>query len=109
MTKNQTRIEKDSMGEVHVPVDALYGAQTQRAIDNFPVSGIPMPTLFIQALAFIKQAAARSNLELGLLGFDKAHAIIDSCQEIIDGQHIDHFPVDIFQKGSDTSSNMNAN
>ncbi|MBC7000926.1 class II fumarate hydratase [Photobacterium sp. BZF1] len=103
------RTEVDSMGEVRVPTKALYRAQTQRAIDNFPVSGIPMPTLFIQALAFIKQAAARSNLELELLGFDKAHAIIDSCQEIIDGQHIDHFPVDIFQTGSGTSSNMNAN
>ena len=103
------RIEVDSMGEVKVPTNALYGAQTQRAIDNFPVSGIPMPNLFIHALAFIKQAAARSNLELELLDFDKAHAIIDSCQEIIDGQHAKQFPVDIFQTGSGTSSNMNAN
>ncbi|WEM45500.1 class II fumarate hydratase (plasmid) [Photobacterium sp. DA100] len=103
------RKEVDSMGEVKVPAKALYSAQTQRAIDNFPVSGLPMPHLFIQSLAFIKQAAARSNLELELLDFDKAHAIIDSCQEIIDGMHLEHFPIDIFQTGSGTSSNMNAN
>ncbi|MGR5143984.1 class II fumarate hydratase [Photobacterium sp. DNB23_23_1] len=103
------RTEVDSMGEVKVPLKALYSAQTQRAIENFPVSSIPMPSLFIQALAFIKQAAARSNLELELLDFDKAHAIIDSCQEIIDGQYLEQFPVDIFQTGSGTSSNMNAN
>ncbi|PSW19797.1 class II fumarate hydratase [Photobacterium sanctipauli] len=108
MTK-EYRIETDSMGDVHVPKNALYQAQTQRAINNFPVSGIPMPTRFIMALAFIKQAAARSNLELGLLAHDKAHAIIDSCQLIIDGEHHDQFPVDIFQTGSGTSSNMNAN
>ncbi|OAN13115.1 aspartate ammonia-lyase [Photobacterium jeanii] len=103
------RIEKDSMGDVHVPKDALYQAQTQRAIDNFPISGIPMPTQFIQALAYVKQAAARSNLELNLLDGDIAHAIIDSCQLIIDKQHHDQFPIDVFQTGSGTSSNMNAN
>ncbi|UTV29856.1 class II fumarate hydratase [Photobacterium atrarenae] len=106
---SQYRIEKDSMGEVKVPQDALYQAQTQRAVNNFPISGIPMPQQFIQALAYVKQAAARSNLELKLLDHDIAHAIIDSCQEIIDGQHLAQFPIDIFQTGSGTSSNMNAN
>ncbi|ELR67157.1 Fumarate hydratase class II [Photobacterium marinum] len=106
---SQFRIEKDSMGEVHVPTDALYQAQTQRAINNFPISGMPMPGQFIKALAYVKQAAARSNLELGHLKGDIAHAIIDSCQEIIDGNHIDQFPLDVFQTGSGTSSNMNAN
>ncbi|WP_330959911.1 class II fumarate hydratase [Photobacterium sp. 53610] len=108
MTKDY-RIEKDSMGEVQVPQNALYQAQTQRAVNNFPVSGLTMPARFIQALAFVKQAAARSNLELGLLDNDIAHAIIDSCQEIIDGHHLDQFPIDVFQTGSGTSSNMNAN
>ncbi|MGF1758572.1 class II fumarate hydratase [Photobacterium sagamiensis] len=103
------RIEKDSMGEVRVPEDALYQAQTQRAVDNFPISGMTMPEQFIKALAYIKQAAARSNLELQLLDHSTAHAIIDSCQEIIDGKHIEQFPIDIFQTGSGTSSNMNAN
>ncbi|MDX1302157.1 class II fumarate hydratase [Photobacterium sp.] len=103
------RIEKDSMGEVRVPEDALYQAQTQRAVDNFPISGMTMPEQFIKALAYIKQAAARSNLELKLLDHHIAHAIIYSCQEIIDGNHIEQFPIDIFQTGSGTSSNMNAN
>lgn len=103
------RIEKDSMGEVRVPEDALYQAQTQRAVDNFPISGMTMPEQFIKALAYIKQAAARSNLELKLLDHHIAHAIIDSCQEIVDGNHIEQFPIDIFQTGSGTSSNMNAN
>lgn len=103
------RIEKDSMGEVNVPKDALYQAQTQRAVNNFPISGLTMPVQFIKALAFVKQAAARSNLDLELLDSGIAHAIIDSCQEIIDGQHLDQFPIDVFQTGSGTSSNMNAN
>ncbi|HIF9249311.1 TPA: class II fumarate hydratase [Photobacterium damselae] len=103
------RIEKDSMGEIKVPSTALYQAQTQRAVDNFPVSGLVMPVLFIKALAYIKQAAARSNLNLELLDHDIAHAIISSCQEIIDGEHLDQFPIDVFQTGSGTSTNMNAN
>ncbi|CCN33631.1 Fumarate hydratase class II 1 [Vibrio nigripulchritudo SFn27] len=103
------RIEKDSMGEVQVPEAALYQAQTQRAVDNFPISGITMPAKFIQALAFVKQAAAKANAELNLLEQDIADAISESCQEIIDGQHIEQFPVDVFQTGSGTSSNMNAN
>lgn len=109
MMPSNYRIESDSMGDVHVSKDALFQAQTQRAIDNFPISGLTMPPLFIRALAYVKQAAARSNLELGLLNHDKAHAIIDSCQTIIDGKHIDQFPIDVFQTGSGTSSNMNAN
>ncbi|MBD1557491.1 class II fumarate hydratase [Vibrio sp. S9_S30] len=103
------RIEKDSMGEVQVPESALYQAQTQRAVDNFPISGITMPAKFIQALAFVKQAAAKSNAELNLLDQDVADAIASACQEIIDGRHIEQFPVDVFQTGSGTSSNMNAN
>ncbi|WP_459782471.1 lyase family protein, partial [Photobacterium sp. R1] len=93
----------------NVPKDALYQAQTQRAVNNFPISGLTMPVQFIKALAFVKQAAARSNLDLELLDSGIAHAIIDSCQEIIDGQHLDQFPIDVFQTGSGTSSNMNAN
>ncbi|PSW27272.1 aspartate ammonia-lyase [Photobacterium phosphoreum] len=103
------RIETDSMGDIEVPKDALYQAQTQRAINNFPISGLTMPSAFIQALAYIKQAAARTNLELQLLEDQTAHAIIDSCQLIIDGNHHDQFPIDVFQTGSGTSSNMNAN
>nr|WP_181314072.1 class II fumarate hydratase [Photobacterium damselae] len=109
MTMGDFRIEKDSMGEIKVPSTALYQAQTQRAVDNFPVSGLVMPVLFIKALAYIKQAAARSNLNLELLDHDIAHAIISSCQEIIDGEHLDQFPIDVFQTGSGTSTNMNAN
>lgn len=103
------RIETDSMGDVQVPETALYQAQTQRAVDNFPISALTMPATFIQALAFIKQAAAKANAELTLLETDIADAIISACQEIIDGQHLTQFPVDVFQTGSGTSSNMNAN
>ncbi len=103
------RIERDSMGDVRVPEAALYQAQTQRAVDNFPISGLTMPTTFIQALALIKQAAAKANAELALLETDIADAIVSACQEIIDGQHLTQFPVDVFQTGSGTSSNMNAN
>lgn len=103
------RIETDSMGDVRVPEAALYQAQTQRAVDNFPISGLTMPTTFIQALALIKQAAAKANAELALLETDIADAIISASQEIIDGQHLTQFPVDVFQTGSGTSSNMNAN
>ncbi|MFM2579033.1 class II fumarate hydratase [Vibrio fortis] len=103
------RIEKDSMGEVKVPANALYQAQTQRAADNFSFSSHTMPASFIQALAFIKQAAANTNAQLGHLEGDIAHAIIDASQEIIDGQHLEQFPVDVYQTGSGTSSNMNAN
>lgn len=103
------RIEKDSMGEVKVPAKALYQAQTQRAIDNFKFSKNTMPEEFIVALAYIKQSAAMANAELGLLEGDIAASIADSAQEVIDGKHFAQFPIDIYQTGSGTSSNMNAN
>ncbi|CAM2988579.1 class II fumarate hydratase [Vibrio mytili] len=108
MTTN-FRIETDSMGEVKVPENALYQAQTQRAVNNFAFSRHTMPTEFIQALARIKQSAALTNAQLGLLEQDIANAIADAAQTIIDGQHLTQFPVDVFQTGSGTSSNMNAN
>ena len=107
MTK--TRIERDSMGELQVPVDALYGAQTQRAVDNFPISGKPMPTQFIRALILAKAAAARANVELNQLSASQGKAISDAAQGLLEGDFMQHFPVDIFQTGSGTSSNMNAN
>ncbi|MBY8080455.1 class II fumarate hydratase [Vibrio fluvialis] len=103
------RTEKDSMGEVLVPKDALYQAQTQRAVDNFSISRYSMPQPFVQALAYIKQAAAVTNAQLGLLEGDIASAIDEAAQSIIDGLHLDQFPIDVFQTGSGTSSNMNAN
>ncbi len=103
------RIEKDSMGEVKVPVDALYGAQTQRAHDNFPISGIKFSREFIEALGIVKKAAAMANAELGLLDDERSVAIQSAAQEVIDGLHDHHFVIDIFQTGSGTSSNMNAN
>ncbi|MFO8046735.1 MAG: class II fumarate hydratase [Halomonas sp.] len=106
---NKTRLERDSMGELEVPVDALYGAQTQRAVNNFPVSGQPMPTPFIHAIARIKLAAARVNAELGLLDAPRAAAIISAAEAVIRGEYDNQFPVDIFQTGSGTSSNMNVN
>ena len=104
-----TRIERDSMGELEVPAKALYGAQTQRAINNFPVSGTPMPVAFVHAVARIKLAAARSNHQLGLLDAERAQAIEKAAQAVMDGQHDDHFPIDVFQTGSGTSTNMNVN
>ncbi|WP_030069382.1 class II fumarate hydratase [Halomonas alkaliantarctica] len=104
-----TRIERDSMGELDVPVNALYGAQTQRAINNFPVSHTPMPSAFIHAVARIKLAAARSNYQLDLLDKPRADAIIKAAGEVIEGQHDAHFPIDVFQTGSGTSTNMNVN
>ncbi|MGM0703436.1 MAG: class II fumarate hydratase [Pseudomonadota bacterium] len=106
---SEQRIERDSMGELAVPRDALYGAQTQRAIDNFPVSGQPLPASFIHAIARIKLAAAQVNAELGLLDAERAEAIAAAAQAIVDGQYDDQFPVDVFQTGSGTSSNMNVN
>ncbi|WP_047042627.1 class II fumarate hydratase [Vibrio mexicanus] len=108
-TEQQFRVEKDSMGEMKVPLNALYQAQTQRAVDNFHFSKHVMPQGFIQALAYIKQTAAMTNAQLGLLEGDIAQAISDAAQSIIDGEHLEHFPVDVFQTGSGTSSNMNAN
>jgi len=105
----QYRIEKDSMGEVQVPADALYGAQTQRAADNFPISELRFQRRFIEALGVVKKAAAQANFELGLLDERKARAIIESADEVIRGSLDEHFVLDIFQTGSGTSTNMNAN
>ncbi|AOV16948.1 aspartate ammonia-lyase [Acidihalobacter aeolianus] len=103
------RIEHDSMGELRVPSDALWGAQTQRAIDNFPVSGQRMPPRFIQAVAMIKAAAARSHAALGLMPADLAAAIAEAADEVAGGAYPDAFPVDVYQTGSGTSTNMNVN
>ncbi len=105
----EVRIEHDTMGEVEVPVDALYGAQTQRAVENFPISGRPLDPGHVAALARIKSAAAHANGELGVLDADVAAAIEQAADSIADGGFDDHFPVDVFQTGSGTSSNMNAN
>ncbi len=109
MSAKDYRIEKDSMGELRVPADALYGAQTQRAVENFPLSGLTLPPPLIHALGRIKSACATVNWVLGLLDEAHANAIIKAADEVADGQHDDQFPVDIFQTGSGTSSNMNAN
>lgn len=103
------RIEQDSMGEVKVPQDALYQAQTQRAVDNFTISSLTLPSSFIQALATIKLAAAQANEQLGQLEPILSKAIQEACLSIIAGEHLQHFPIDVFQTGSGTSSNMNAN
>ncbi|OBS10738.1 class II fumarate hydratase [Acidihalobacter prosperus] len=105
----QYRIEHDSMGELHVPAEALWGAQTQRAIDNFPVSGQRMPARFIQAVAMIKSAAARAHAGLGLMSTEVAAAIAAAADAVAEGQHADAFPVDVYQTGSGTSTNMNVN
>ena len=105
----ETRIERDSMGEMEVPASALYGAQTARAVENFPVSGWPMPVDFIAALGWVKQAAAIVNKEAGRIDAEHADAIAAAATEVIDGSLYEHFPVDVFQTGSGTSSNMNAN
>ncbi len=109
MSSNKFRTEKDSMGELKVPQDALWGAQTQRAVDNFPISGLSMPRQFIAALGLVKWAAAGANAELGLLSNDIAIAIRTAALEVADGAHDSQFPIDVFQTGSGTSSNMNAN
>jgi fumarate hydratase class II len=103
------RIERDSMGELQVPADALYGAQTQRAIDNFPISGLHLPREFIRALGLIKAAAAEVNLSLGYLKKNQAGAIGKAALAVANGDYDAQFPIDIFQTGSGTSTNMNAN
>ena len=103
------RIETDSLGEVRVPADALYGAQTQRAAENFPISGLRFPRAFIQALGMVKYAAARANGALAMLSEEKTDAIAAAAEQVMDGQHDDQFVLDIFQTGSGTSTNMNAN
>src|SRR4051794_33545605 len=97
------RAERDSMGELPVPDDALYGASTQRAVVNFPISGRPLPEPFVRALGLVKLAAARANEELGLLPAAKARLIRQAAQEIADGKLTGHFPIDVFQTGSGTS------
>jgi fumarate hydratase class II len=103
------RTERDSLGEMQVPVDAYWGAQTQRAVGNFPISGITFGRRFVRALGVVKKAAARANVDLGLLDEEKAEYIVEAADEVIAGEHDDQFPVDVFQTGSGTSSNMNAN
>jgi fumarate hydratase class II len=103
------RVEHDSMGEIKVPADALWGAQTQRAVENFPISGVPMPRAFIAALALVKQAAARTNRQMKLLDAALAQAVDAAAAEVAAGGHDAQFPIDVFQTGSGTSSNMNAN
>ena len=103
------RIEHDSMGELQVPADALWGAQTQRAVQNFPVSGRPMPRGFIRALGLVKAAAAEANADLDLLPGPLAKAVTRAALEVAEGSHDNQFPIDIYQTGSGTSSNMNAN
>ncbi|HEY6939969.1 class II fumarate hydratase [Dokdonella sp.] len=106
---SQYRIERDSMGELKVPADALYGAQTQRAVDNFPISGLTMPREFIRALGLIKSAAAQANADLGHLKKTSAKAIRKAAERVAAGEFDAQFPIDVFQTGSGTSSNMNAN
>jgi len=103
------RVERDSLGEMQVPMQALWGAQTQRAVENFPVSGLRMPRQFIRALGLVKATAAEANAALGLLDTPRAEAIRAAAWEVSEGRYDEHFPVDVFQTGSGTSSNMNAN
>ncbi len=103
------RIEHDTMGEVKVPKDALYSAQTRRAVENFPISGKTLEPAHIHALAQVKKAAAKANLELGVLDADRAEAIQNAADEVIAGKYDADFPIDVFQTGSGTSSNMNTN
>jgi fumarate hydratase class II len=109
MSSNDFRVERDSMGELRVPADALWGAQTQRAVQNFAISGLGMPRGFIRALGLVKWAAAGANIELGELDRVRGFAIQKAALEVAEGRHDAHFPVDVFQTGSGTSSNMNAN
>jgi fumarate hydratase, class II len=103
------RIEHDSMGEIQVPEDALWRAQTQRAVENFPISGSPLEAEHIRAMAAVKAAAAKVNAELGVISSQQADAIRAAAAEIVEGRHLDQFPIDVFQTGSGTSSNMNMN
>src|SRR5262245_41977791 len=109
MSQNEFRVEKDSLGEMKVPASALYGPQTQRAVDNFPISGRPLPETFVRALGHLKKFAARVNAELGLLEPAVARAIEEAAAEVAAGKWNDQFPIDVFQTGSGTSTNMNAN
>ncbi|HEX8542591.1 MAG TPA: class II fumarate hydratase [Pseudomonas sp.] len=106
---SNTRIERDSMGELQVPTEALYGAQTQRAVNNFPISNLRMPAQFVRALLLAKAAAAQANLELEQISEAQSSAIVTACQDLLASDYMAHFPVDVFQTGSGTSTNMNAN
>ncbi|KTC20784.1 MULTISPECIES: lyase family protein [Pseudomonas] len=106
---SNTRIERDSMGELQVPAEALYGAQTQRAVNNFPISQQRMPTQFIRALLLAKAAAAKANVELEQISQAQGAAIVTAVEQLLAGDFMQHFPVDVYQTGSGTSSNMNAN
>ncbi len=109
MAGPETRTESDSMGDMEVPIDAKWGASTQRAVLNFPVSGMRMPASFVRSLGLVKWACAQANKDLGTLDADMADAISEAAFAIYEGDHADQFPVDVFQTGSGTSSNMNAN
>ncbi|EMA29963.1 class II fumarate hydratase [Haloarcula japonica] len=106
---DEYRTEQDSLGEMQVPADAYWGAQTQRAVENFPISDVTFGRRFIRALGVVKKAAAQANRDLGTVPADKADCIVEAADEVIAGEHDDQFPVDVFQTGSGTSSNMNAN
>src|SRR6187551_3452038 len=106
---SEYRIERDTMGEMRVPANALYGPQTQRAVENFPISSLRLPRTFIRAMGLIKASAAAVNGELGYLKPEMAAAIERAAMEVAEGQHDDQFVVDVFQTGSGTSTNMNAN
>ena len=109
MSDDDYRTERDSLGEMRVPADAYWGAQTQRAVENFPISGLTFGRRFVRALGVAKKAAAQANLDLDLIPEDKGEAIVEAADEVIAGEHDDQFPVDVFQTGSGTSTNMNAN
>ncbi len=104
-----TRRERDTLGDVAVPEGALYGAQTARAVENFPISGIHAFPAFIRATVLVKKAAAMANAESGRLPQDLCRAVVAACDEILAGKHLDQFVVDVFQAGAGTSHNMNAN
>src|SRR5438874_11766482 len=106
---SEFRVERDSMGEVKVPAKAYYGAQTQRAVENFPISGQPLPSWLIHALGLVKVAAAIANRDLGKLKPEISEPIIKAGREVAAGKFDDQFPIDVYQTGSGTSSNMNAN
>ena len=109
MGKEGFRVEKDFLGKVYVPAKAYWGAETQRAIENFPLSGLRFPRSFLHALGMIKRAGAETNRELGLLKPRPARAIARAAREVMEGRWDEEFPIDIFQTGSGTSTHMNAN
>ena len=108
-SNSNIRIERDSMGEMEVPADALYGASTMRAVLNFPISDLRFPRTFVRALGLVKQSAAKTNMALGVLDEAIGNAIVEAAQEVIDGKFDNHFVLDVFQTGSGTSTNTNAN